>query len=119
MSIRMTSGRYSLAARKQEMPSWTRAGVVPPENCEFRQSIGRIGIIVYDQDPPCGRVPVEWRRLVGSSGRVSFRQNRKMHHEFTAAPQSLAAGLDSAAVKLHQPLDHREADAEPAFAARN
>ena len=40
-----------------------------------------------------------------------------MHDEFAAAPESLAAHFDAAAVQRHQALHQREADAEAALGA--
>ena len=111
----MTSGRKAAAASTAAAPSWAVRTSWPEHLQHHRQRVGRVRVVVYDEDAARARPRAAVAAGAGGDRDAAGSGRRQPDDELAPPAGAVAAGLDGAAVHLDQPLDQRQADAQPAL----
>ena len=81
---------------------------------EHRQAIGEIGPGLDRRQDHRQRQPARCAGWSGGQSGALLAEDGESHHEFTSPAEAIAPRLDGAVMQVHQTLDEREADAQPA-----
>ena len=77
------------------------------------QAVGRVPVVVHDQNATLDRRHGFDARRLSRQGRQRLGKERQAHHELTALTDARAAGFDRAVVHFHQVLHQGQTDAQP------
>jgi hypothetical protein len=91
-----------------------RRDVVSPQPEQESHALPRVLVVVHDEDAQAVGLPRRRRPPACGRGRPRCRE-REPHHEFAALSRAFAVGGDRPAVQVHEPLHHREPDAQAAL----